>query len=702
MKYHFAISNCKFFSLLVILNLSFAGLHAQVLNDECRFATPIPSSDNFCSADGAFTNVGATADPSFTNTCVSLLWQNGVWFSFVPREPAALIRVFGFGQGGTIRNPKIVIFSKCGDYLQCSPGKTVGNDEMLIDNLTIGQTYYIMIESAPGLEGTFKLCIDDFIPVPSPEADCRDGVVLCDKSPFKVESLTGVGSDRNEIETGNCMDTEFQSAWYKWTCEEAGTLSFTLTPNNHRDRNTISDDLDFAVYELPNGIDDCNGKRLLRCMASGANGTAGATDPLSTWINCNGPTGLMIGDSDVTESPGCQTGNNNFVRALDMEVGKSYVLVVNNYSRSGLGFAIEFGGTGTFLGPKPDFEVNANQAFECDKSVVFTNKSDSQTDPIVSYTWNFGDRAVPDRASGLGPYDVTYQSFGDKIAALTVESSRGCRVTKIIDFYVDPCCKDTSTLALNAIVFDLKCFEIPEGIILAQGQRGAPEYSYSLDNEPYRPNPQYGNLAAGDYSIAVQDIKGCRDTIKVVVNQPPPIIVDAGPDQEIELGDTTLIQINYTPIKNKDTIFWDPNLKLIEDLDYSARPFVTTSYTVTVVDSNGCVGTDVVQVRVIKNLNLHAPNVFTPLNGDNTHDFFNVWVTKGVDYIELLEIYDRWGNLVFRGVDGINFNRNDQNSGWDGTFKEQKVNPGVFVWRAGVRWLDGTFSNYAGDVTVLR
>jgi gliding motility-associated-like protein len=333
--------------------------------------------------------------------------------------------------------------------------------------------------------------------------------------------------------------------------------------------------------------------------------------------------------------------------------------------------------------------------------VVFTNKSTSETDPIINYTWNFGDRAVPDRASGLGPFDVTYQSFGDKIAALTVESSRGCTVTKILDFYVDACCKDTSTLALNAIVVDLKCFEIPEGLILAQGLRGAPEYNYSLDGGPYRPNPQYGNLAAGTYDLAVQDIKGCKDTVEVIINQPPPIIVDAGPDKVIDLGDTTLIQITYTPIKAKDTFLWNPNLTWLGNLDFSGRPFVTTDYTITVVDSNGCVGTDIVQVRVVKNLNLHAPNIFSP-NKDNGNDFFNVWASKGVEKIELLEVYDRWGNLVYKGVDGIDFNRNDVNSGWDGTFKEREVNPGVFVWRAGVRWLDGTFGNYAGDVTVYR
>ena len=147
MKPGYIITKYRLIPFWALLCLSYFGLQAQVLNDECRFATPIPSTDQYCSLNGQYTNVGAKSDPAFTNSCVSLQWQNGVWFSFVPREPAALIRVFGSGQGGTIRNPKIIIFSSCGSYLQCAPGKTVGNAELLIDNLNIGQTYFLMIES---------------------------------------------------------------------------------------------------------------------------------------------------------------------------------------------------------------------------------------------------------------------------------------------------------------------------------------------------------------------------------------------------------------------------------------------------------------------------------------------------------------------------------------------------------------------------
>jgi hypothetical protein len=692
-------------------------IYGQVLNDNCSFATAIPSTDNYCSGDGQFSNTGAKADPVFPNTCVQLLWQNGVWFSFVPKKPAALIRVFGSGQGGTIRNPKIVVFQRCGVYLQCSPGKTIGNDELLIDNLNIGQTYYFMIESPVGGEGTFKLCVNDFTPVPSPEADCSQAVVLCDKSSFSVQSLTGIGNDRNEIEAGNCMEAEFQSAWYKWTCDVAGPLTFTLTPNNHRDRNTISDDLDFALYELPNGINDCRTKRLIRCMASGANGTAGATDPLSTWINCNGPTGLMVGDNDISEAPGCQSGNNNFVSALNMEVGKSYVLVINNYSRSGLGFGIQFGGTGTFLGPKPDFDINANLAFECDKSIVFTDKSTSSTDPIITYTWNMGDRAVPDRQTGKGPHNTTYQSFGDKIAALTVETSRGCVVTKIKEFFVQPCCKDTSTLRLNAAKVDLRCYDIPEGSILAQPTGGAPDYRFMLNNGAFTVNPMFSRLDTGIYSLIVQDSKGCADTLIRSITEPPEIFIDAGDDQTIEFGDSTRLNGSYVSFNGKDTLIWTPaaDFRINGITDPEVFPKDNTTYFFTLTDKKGCKKQDTVLIRVNKNYMIHAPNIFSP-NRSGTNEFFNIWTTRGVKYVELLEVYDRWGNLVYQGKDvkapiSGTLITNDINSGWDGKVKRKDSNEtdtgpdavtGVYAWRARVRFIDDEVKNFAGDLTLVR
>ncbi len=685
--------------LTYILILSGFFLFAQVDNDECIYATFIPSVDQYCSDGAVFSNVGALPDPEFTNTCF-LNYENGVWFSFVPREPAVLIKVFGTGIGeGTLRFPTITVFSECNTYLECSPGKNESSDELQLDGLVIGQLHYIMIESQVGGEGSFQLCIDDFIAPRAPEADCGNAVVLCDKSPFKIENLSTAGRNTNEVD-GACIQQEFASSWYTWTCDESGTLTFELTPNNN-EISQITDDLDFAIYELPNGVNDCSDKILIRCMASGANTNAdGSVAPLSEWASCNGPTGLRVGEDDFTEDPGCLLSSNNYISPLQMQAGKSYGLVINNFSRSGLGFEIEFGGTGTFLGPQPDFDLAAVQAFECDKTIIFSNQSFSETDQIVSWEWNFGVGADNAFAEGEGPHDIVYESFGPKIAALTVTTSRGCQVTKVLEFEVDACCADTSNLNLTADVQDVNCAGESSGQITAFGRAGAPQYQFSLDGQNFQPNPRFTRLLAGDYTVFIQDIKGCVNATTVNIDEPIPLSVVAVGDTTIDLGSSTPISASHFPPSSDVTYTWFPpdSLSCINCPDPISKTPGTTTYIVQIEDENGCLATDTLTVRVNVIRPIYAPNIFSP-DENGTNDYFGLFGGPAASGIEELIVFDRWGNKVYHGR-GLPLN--EYNVGWDGTFKGKPVNPGVFTWIAKVRFIDDVLETFTGDITVIR
>lgn len=688
----------KVLCCVIIFNLTCITATAQVLNDICDFAEHIPDVDNYCSDISAFNNIGATNDPAITNPCF-LNFTGAVWFSFVPKEPAAIIRV----NPSTLSQPDIGVYSGTCNNLNLvgctSSGGGLGTVQLTVTDLVIGQVYYLSVDGAADMQGSFQLCIDDFIDTKPPEADCGDAVILCDTSPFYVESIIGTGTNNNELASNDCIEEEFASVWYKWTCEMSGTLEFTLTPNNYVP-GIESDDLDFSVYRLDNGIDDCSNKSLLRCVASGANGTNNMTDPFATWQVCNGPTGLMDGDTDLSEQPGCQQGNNNFARPIDMESGASYALIVNNYSQSGLGFSIEFGGTGTFLGPEVDFAVDAVQEYECDKTIEFLNLSDSATDPIVSYEWNFGNGASPVFSDEEGPHDVIYDSFGEKTIALTVTSTKGCSVTKIIDLDIAACCADTSTLVADAEAFDLICFNIPEGYIVAQGIFGAPAYNYSIDGVNFQPNPLFNNLDVGEYMVTVVDRKGCEAIVEVVINEPEEIIADAGLDTLVDFGDGLNLDGSYTPSSLNLDVLWSPDDSI--DCEVCLNPFVVplgeTTYELMVTDENGCSDTDEVTVRVNIERPVHAPNIFSP-NEDGSNDFFNLYAGPGASKIDNLYIFDRWGNRIYRGQ---NILLNEYNEGWDGKYKGQPVNPGVFTWLAEVRFIDDEVFSYTGDITVIR
>ncbi len=694
----------KYTVLLALIGIAFTS-NAQVPNDECEFANFLGPITEYCSDLSEFDNIGATLSPEPLPFC----WFNGhshdVWFSFIPTAPAAFFQLFGQQSinDNNVPTPSMVIYGgDCNNLMELACGSVADGQgtnilELVVNNLTIGQVYYIRIDAEQNREGTFGLCIESFIPIPSPESDCPDAVVLCDKSGFFVENLDSVGDLPNELEGASCAGPgqggEEASVWYTWTCDQTGTLTFTITPNNPNDD---EEDIDFVVYRLPGGLDDCTNRESVRCMFSGR--SAGNTPAQNA--PCFGPTGLAEGETDTEEFAGCDNGSNNFLAPLNMVSGESYALVINNFSQSGFGFEIEFGGTGTFLGPDAGLIAEAVDAFECDKTIVFSDNSQSLTDNIVDYFWSFGVGADPAFAEDIGPHEVIYDSFGDKVIALTITSERGCTVTELVDIFVEPCCADTTTLGLDYLAEDILCAGELTGEILGFGSGGSPPYQFTLTSTNFQPSPLFPELGAGFYTLTVQDKKGCMASEQILIDEPPPIIAEAGPDVTVDLGFSGMLEGSYLPSYADVTVEWSPaeGLSCTDCLDPDVTPPGTTTYTLTVTDQNGCTSEDFVTVSANVIRPVFGPNIFTP-DGDGDNDFFNIGVGPQVKSVNKIYVYDRWGNLVYEGTD---VPINNFQFGWDGRFKGELVNPGVFTWIADITFIDDETLFYKGSITVIR
>ncbi len=693
--------------------LLLAGLHfsldAQPVNDNCSTAIHLPKTDDWCSAAGEFTNVNATPYTGVLPPVNCFLdVKNEVWFTFIPETPALYIKVTGAAFGlGTLRRPAIAVFEgPCGNLKLrgCNLGSVTNQVELSVESLIIGKVYYLLVEGQDDNTGhfdpgTFQICMRGFIPPPNPQSDCSKAVVLCDKSSFAVDTLLGIGIPDPGVST-TCVTQELSSAWYKWTCETSGTLTFTLTPNNYQP-GFESDDIDFVLYELPGGLDDCANKMELRCMASGEN----VGQPFSNWRRCNGPTGLEVGDTDLEEPAGCQfASQDNFAAALDIVAGHSYALMVNNFSQSGLGFSIDWGGTSTFQGPKPAFDITAVQAFECDKTIIFDNESTAPTDSIVHYLWNFGAGAVPTFDTTAGPLSVVYESFGPKKVALTVTSEKGCVVTDILDFYIEPCCADTSTLAVTANVQDQLCPGTPSGYIQGVGISGAPEYQFSLDCINYQPATVFPSLFPGTYTLCIQDEKGCKNQTEVVILPATSFDVEAGDTIRVQLGDYA--DLHAVPVPGlPSSVFWNQEDYLTFDgntildlLNPTALPPTTGWYQVTIMNDAGCVATDSVLIIVEVYKPIYIPNVISA-NADGVNDLATVYGNNAATGVASFQVFDRWGGLLWERQ---HFELNDPSLGWDGTANGKPVNPGVYAYMAKVDFLDGIPVVYNGTITVLR
>ncbi len=503
---------------ITLLSLSTV-LFAQPSNDNCEDPIVIPDVSNWCSERGEYTNVDATPSGYDAATCFSES-SNDVWFAFVAGATDITIIVKGStstAAGGTLERPEVALYTaNCGgvlDQLRCDSDES-GNDivESYKGGLIVGQTYLIRVQGRNGNTGSFQLCINNYNPPVDPGSDCTNASVLCDKSSFVVQQVSGAGNDNSELNGATCFgggagtNFETNSTWFTWIAETDGTLEFTLSPLKE------DDDLDFVLYELPNGIDDCSNKIMRRCMASG---------DFVYPSPCMGPTGLREGDPDQQEPAGCSNASqNSFLAPLSMEEGKAYALIVNNFSATGNGFSIEFGGTGTFRGPEAAFDVafsndDADNIVCVGEEITLTDASAFPLGALEGWEWSFGIGAQPATASGQGPHKISYATPGLKSVVLTVETSLGCVVTEIGTFEVLP------GIEIDEMITQPDCGGGTNGLIELMLSGGEAPYSYSWNGGAFAENDNVlDSLPEGDYAVDIRDNQGCASELSFELREP--------------------------------------------------------------------------------------------------------------------------------------------------------------------------------------
>jgi gliding motility-associated-like protein len=184
--------------------------------------------------------------------------------------------------------------------------------------------------------------------------------------------------------------------------------------------------------------------------------------------------------------------------------------------------------------------------------------------------------------------------------------------------------------------------------------------------------------------------------------EPNEFVIFVTPTATISLGDTYQImtEINV-PFSEIQSVQWTPSTGLSCDtcLNLEASPLVSTEYFVAVTTDHGCRDDGALRLLVDRRVDVYIPNVFTP-NGDGENDIFTIFADqKGVRKINSLQVYSRWGELLWERFD---FDPNDLSFGWDGTYRGSDLNPAVFVYQAEIEFIDGRKELFKGDVTIVR
>lgn len=227
-----------------------------------------------------------------------------------------------------------------------------------------------------------------------------------------------------------------------------------------------------------------------------------------------------------------------------------------------------------------------------------------------------------------------------------------------IDFVSEPqsVCSG-ETIHFNA--FDLNCSAFPDFIESMHWDFGDGETSTEI-------NPDHTYVSEGEYAVKLIVLKtgNCSDTIvKNVSIKSIPVV---------SLGADTLVpgcsSIAFDAANPGASYLWSTG-EISQTIELSVQAADTSVWVS--VKKNGCSSGDTVLLKVeeLTQGELYFPNAFTP-NGDGSNDEFKaIGPTDNIsDYN--LQIYNRWGQLIFTS--------DDPDLAWDGGQTKQA---GVYVFK---------------------
>ncbi len=298
-------------------------------------------------------------------------------------------------------------------------------------------------------------------------------------------------------------------------------------------------------------------------------------------------------------------------------------------------------------------------------------------------------------------------STGATSSTISVSNS-GIYAITVTDF--NSGCTSEDTYTISEAVPPLADWEVTPprchngldgGIEMLQISGGYPPFLFSINGNPTSSLPLFTGLESGPQTIVIADNEGCAWPEEITIPNPEVLSLYIGNDLVMEIGAPEQLLPTIGPADNY-TYQWQPTdyLSCSDCLSPVVTPLTDIRYYLTATNNNGCSVSDSIQVRVqIRDGNVYAPNIFTPDN-DGKDDYFNIFGDPLlVQEVVKLQVYDRWGSLIYEGT---NLSSNANDAGWDGMVKGKSATPDVYVWIANIRFTNGKTIQKQGDITLIR
>lgn len=214
----------------------------------------------------------------------------------------------------------------------------------------------------------------------------------------------------------------------------------------------------------------------------------------------------------------------------------------------------------------------------------------------------------------------------------------------------------------------------------------------------------------GVYNLKIHSTgnNGCKGTydypLPITVYPKPGSSINHNPEY-ITLSDNQVVfnpSHQAGPIVSTNWIFLGTKESMNGQIDSSGirnpeRVFETAGkYPVMLVSTTdkGCVDSVVKFIEVNEDFSVYIPNTFTP-NGDGVNDVFMVKGTGMKIENYTMEIFDRWGTMLYSSK--------DITKGWDGSAKGAQLPIGAYIYKVKVIGANGQGKKeYVGHVTLMK
>ena len=371
-----------------------------------------------------------------------------------------------------------------------------------------------------------------------------------------------------------------------------GTPPFSFLWDNTRGSQTSSSAINLAIGRYSVTITDGNG----------------CSDTTTAIIN---EPSSLIASIDSIKNVSCFNGNDGAAFASCIGGTQPYT-----YFWPG-------GGSGAIKTNLPvgNYILTVTDANNCSDTISFSINQPTilnaslSSNPVSCFGGNDGSVTAV-ASGGIAPYTYNWSSnqttptitnLTAGTYSLILQDSKSCADTASV-LVSEP----TDLIATITLTNNVLCFGGSDGNAIVNASEGIPPYTYLWPSSGNLPNEN--NLSSGRYTVTITDSNGCSDSATAIINQPDDLVISISQtDVSCFGGNDGSVISSIIGGRKPYTYLWSNNRS-----DTSISNLIAGTYSLTVVDRNGCIKDTTLLINEPISLTINTSASDTICSGNNT------------------------------------------------------------------------------------